>query len=412
MASKSKCPTSTKSIVYLDNNATTLICKPAMKAYDDYLLCYNPSTNSKVVAPIKKMIAHAEARLRKHCNAADYTIIYTSGATESNCCIIRSTTEAYKAIRCQIPHVIISAVEHSSIMDCCSSMLNHKLIELTTLKPNIYGIISPESVKQAIRPNTCLISIMFANNETGAINDIQSIGRIAHQHKIPMHTDAVQLFGKTHIDMVANNIDALSASFHKFYGPKGIGLLIINNQLIRGYKLEPIINGHQQHGMRGGTMNPPSIAAADAALVYAFQRRKQKNAHMLQLRNALLDSLAKHYLCIDYKDYVYNNPGIKERYIVILSPPRKNISTYLPNTVLMSIIDHPFCNIKFRKYLDDKSIIVGIGSACLTDNSKASHVLSAINASPEIKRGTIRISFSDNTTQVYINKFIQALVKF
>jgi cysteine desulfurase len=281
-------------------------------------------------------------------------------------------------------------------------------IDITYIIPNQYGIIDPLLIEQAIKPNTALITIMFANNEIGSINPIKTIGEIAHRHNIPFHTDAVQIFGKIRVDMPKFNIDALSASFHKFYGPMGVGLLIIKKSFINGYGLVAQINGTQQNGYRGGTENVPGIAGSLAAMKYTFTKRDEKNNHLLTLRNLFISLLSKHYTVVNYADLPKHGD---KNCICIFGPTVDKQNSYLPNTILMSIIDykHPFCNVKFKKYLENKKIIVSIGSACNTKSDKASHVLNSLNAKDYVKRGVIRVSFGDYNTQKDVKKIIKVI---
>jgi cysteine desulfurase len=405
--------------IYFDNNATTLICAPAKKTYIEWLSCYNASSNSRLAKPIKTVISKATDILLDHCNisTATHTAIFTSGATESNCFIIRACVKAYKKKLIEKnstmkPHIICSALEHHSSIECLKDLEETGDVDVSYIIPTIYGNVLPEDVEKAIKPNTCLITIMFANNEIPVINDIKSIGKIAHKNNIPMHSDCVQVFGKYKINVPENNIDALSLSAHKFYGPKGIGALIINNNLIEGYGLTAEINGSQQNGLRGGTENVAGIASLITALKQSFINRAPKNKKLYNLRNYLLSRLKENYKFGDFLSYV-NNTDVESREIleiVSLGPPDEEKDFILINTVLISIIKNkgrPFCNVLLKNFLDDKNCVVSIGSACLTNNESSSHVLSSIGAPSIIKRGVIRISFGDNNTISEIDKFIK-----
>lgn len=416
--------TSLKKIIFLDNNGTTIICPEAEEAYKKWLKCYNASSSSQISKGANLMMEKAKKYILKHCSTTpdDYTVVFTSGATESNCFILRSTVESYKRIRKIKPHLIISSVEHHSILECAKSIEDAGYAEVTKVEPNMYGCILPAAVEKEIKPNTCLISIMYANNETGSINNIPKIGELAHKHKIPLHSDLVQLFGKYPVNLQKSNLDALSASFHKLYGPKGIGLLIIKNDLIEGYKLQGQICGSQQNGLRGGTENIPAIASSMEAIKCTFKNRKSKNSKLLKMRNYIISEFEKSKIIGvgNYADYL-SDPVLgkeKENEIVILGPPKDKPNFYLPNTLLISIAKNKgkdFCNVKFKKALDDQGIVVSIASACLTTSDKASHVLTAIGAPPVIKRGVLRISMGDTNTmeeiKIFIKKFFTILEK-
>ena len=413
---KKSCPNP----IYFDNNATTLICPNSKKVHSEWIGCYNASSDSKIAKPAKMLLEKASDYVLAHCNvsSATHTAIFTSGGTESNCYIIRSCVKAYKKKLLEKnsnlkPHIITSSMEHHSIMDCINDLVSSGDIDVSYVSPTIYGTILAEDVEKEIRAGqTCLISIMFANNEVPVINNIEEIGHIAHANRIPMHSDCVQIFGKYKVDMIKHNIDALSASAHKFYGPKGVGLLIINNKLIEGYGLTAEINGTQQHHLRGGTENVAGIAALVAALTWNFSNRKVKNQKLFALRTYTLEKLRKMYPMGNFIDYVNEEQNMPPIEIVSLGPPEDNTAFILPNTLLISVAKNrgkPFCNVELKKFLDTKNCVVSIGSACLTSSDKASHVLKAIGAPPVIKRGVIRISFGDYNAKAEIGKFLAVL---
>lgn len=414
---KSSCPNP----IYFNNNSTTLICPPAKKTFTEWLSCYNASDDSKVSKPAKQLLERASDAILAHCgvSAATHTAIFTSGATESNCYIIKACTKAYKKKLIEknselVPHVVTSALEHNSILECLKELSESGEIEVSYITPTVYGNILPEDVEKEIKPNTCLITIMYANNEIPIINNIEEIGLVAHRRQIPMHSDCVQIFGKYQINILKSNLDALSASAHKFYGPKGAGLLIINNKLIEGYGLTAEIHGTQQHGLRGGTEDVAKIASMMTALKWAFTNRKKKNLKLFKLREYMLDKLAKYFTFGDYLNYTTDDNESKRLPIelVSLGPPADKKGFILPNTILLSIAKNqgkPFCNVELKKALDAKNCVVSIGSACLTKSDKASHTLTAIGAPPVIKRGVIRISFGDANTASEIDKFVTVL---
>jgi cysteine desulfurase len=420
-------------LIYADNNATTLICEPAAKAHIDWLRCYNPSTDSKIVTGVKNMIESTKHYILNHCgtSSSNHTLVFTSGATESNCFILRSCVKAFKRKLSEngsplLPHIISSCIEHHSILDCLEELEQYGDAEVTLIKPTIYGNILPRDVEMAIKPNTCLISIMFANNEIPTINNIREIGAIAHKNKIPLHSDCVQVFGKFPIDVIKNNIDVLSASAHKFYGSKGIGILIVNNMLIEGYQLGAEINGTQQHGLRGGTENVSGIADCGAALQYVMKRRSEKNERLLFMRETFLKRMGELYPFGNYQTYVQEDKasmlmdptkGKPPIELLSLGPPAEDERArqyILPNTILLSICKNqgkPFCNVELKKFLDHKNIVVSIGSACQTKADKASHVVRAIGAPPVVRRGILRISFGDTNTPSEAKKIAEMIAE-
>ncbi len=297
---------SCKDLIYLDNNATTLICKDARETMTAWQECYNPSSDSKVSKSAREMIKKARSYILRHCgvNEESHYVVFTSGATESNCMIVRSTAEAFKKERGVIPHIIVSSIEHHSILECLHIMKENDLCEYTEIAPTPEGTIKPRYVEQAIQPNTCLISIMYMNNEIGSINNIKAIGEIAHRKGVPMHTDAVQLFGKMRILMEATNVDAISACAHKWYGPKSQGVLVISKALVEGYHLHSQIAGSQQDGLRGGTENVPGIASMLSALQWTFRHRDKKNKNLLAMRNYVIEALSKEWNRMYYRDFL------------------------------------------------------------------------------------------------------------
>jgi cysteine desulfurase len=408
----------------LDNNGTTKLCKDGKDAMVTWLESRsNPSSDSILAKKSKELMLYARKYMANHCGAAysKYSFVFTSGASESNCFILRSVVEAYKKNTDKKPHIITSATEHKSIIQCCNSLKTNDKASITYIEPNAYGCISPDLIKKAITSSTALISIMAANNELGCINDIKKVGEIARSHKIPFHTDAVQLFGKYTIPMAKSKIDALSMSFHKLYGPMGLGMLVISNDLINGYGLKGQISGTQQNELRGGTENVPAVAAAIASVKHTFTNRDLKNKKMYLQKKQILFELEKVLPQGKYKNYFAKKKPTRNEFIVM--GPECNNSyknpNVLPNTLLISFVknvpfkgegNRPFCNIDLKKCLNKKNIIISIGSACSTSSKKASHVLYSIKAPETIRQGVVRVSLSDDITSAEIDTFIKELI--
>lgn len=411
-------------VIYLDNNGTTKMCKEAKNAMLKWLdSCSNPSSDSLIAKSSKELIECTKKHISKHSGISSnkYSVIFTSGASESNCLILRSVVEAYIRVTGKVPHIITSSTEHKSIIQCCNHMKSNNLVSITYIEPNAFGVINPELVRKSITNNTALITIMAANNELGCINDIRKIGEIANQHNIPFHTDAVQLYGKYKLSMAKNHIDSISMSFHKLYGPMGLGMLIINNDLINGYKITGQISGTQQNELRGGTENVPAIAAVVPSIQYTFKDRDLKNKKMLLQKKRIIHGIEQHIPLGEYKRYFEKSHPTRNEFIILgpICNGNHKSPNVLPNTLMLSFVkniinednEKPFCNGELKKYLNKKNIIISIGSACSTSSKTASHVLSAIKAPNKIKQGTIRISLSDNTTNKEIDLFIKELVK-
>lgn len=409
-------------LIYLDNNGTTIPHKKVVEVVKEWTTAYNPSSDSKWAKSCSAMIDKVRQSICKHCNIspATHTILFTSGASESNSTVLRDCAYSYYRLTKTRGHIISSAIEHSSVLQCLENLKDEGVISYSLILPNIYGTVNVADVEKeidSIRSKglpIALISIMFANNELGTINNIKGIGELAYKNKIPFHTDAVQVFGKFVIDLPASKISAISVSYHKFYGPKGIGLLILNNQFIEGYGLRGIIAGSQQHGLRGGTENVAGIAGAGEALKVAFQHRGQKNDKLRQLKMHIVESLAKHYPIGKYESYVDEAKELKMVEIVFLGCDPADEMRSLPNTLLLSVAKNKgnaFCNIKFKELLRKNGIDISIGSACHTDSPKASHVLTAIHAPPVIKKGVIRVSLGDYNTLDEIRQFVKIFLE-
>jgi cysteine desulfurase len=450
--------------VYFDSAATTLISKEAKQVFNSWISCFNPSSSSNFAKSARDMIDKIKSEIKKINKCPNYSIIFTSCASESNCFIIRSTVDAYTRKKQKIPHIITSEIEHHSIIDCVDQLLKDGKIQLTKIAPNIYGQISASNVEKAIKDNTALISIMYANNELGALSNIPAIGAIAHKHNIPMHSDCVQIYGKFRLDLPKHNIDACSVSAHKFHGPKGIGMLIINEEFIKGYELQSIINGTQEGGLRGGSYNVPAICSMMEAIRQTFINRDAKNKHMRSLINHMIKELTKHYNFIEYSDIMsYVNKNIKkdidenklikdtgnnvqvggggdagtekedkedilakefvskkfekdEKYKICVVGTPITSESRIPNLVMISIIKNPslkepFCNVKFKQALDKQGVVVSISSACLSSSKNASHVLLSLKCPQIVLSGILRISLSDMTDKKEVDLGIKIFCK-
>lgn len=415
-----------KKIIYLDAAATTFMPTAVKKTMVEWCNKGNPSANHFLAKKSKELMWDFKQYFARLCKITlpeevspkiaenTYRVIFTSGATESNCFIIESIVNsamrAYAASRATVrPHLIVSAVEHKSILLCVSALSERGFVDVSYVLPKIDGRIMPADVEAAILPNTVMICVMHANNETGAINDIGAIGKIAQQHRVIFYSDAVQSFGKFGFDPVANSVDAFCVSFHKLHAPPGIGVLVIKEKLIQGYGLEPIIYGSQNAGLRGGTENVPGIGAALAAMEYNFANRIQKNAYMLRIKKKFAREIAARLPTRTFAEYFTTSsatvlhtarPLQVKKEIVFISGFDKN---YLPNILLLSAPG--ICNKKLQSKLEEYGIIVSIGSACNTSNANASHVLEAIRADPLIKKGTLRISFDDTIDEAAVERF-------
>ena len=402
------------SIVYLDNNGTTPMCKASKKeAIKWFKNPANPSGENVYAIKARELLQSSVKAIKKHSNANHCEVIFTSGATESNCTILRSIIDGWWNTVQSIPHIIISSIEHTSILHCLDLLMEEEKVEVTMIDPNQYGIIDPVDVESNIQDNTCLISIMMANNEIGSINPIKRIVQIAHSKNpsIPVHSDATQMFGKYKLDLKSMGVDVISMCFHKLYGPTGCGLLIVDKALIEGYELHGIINGKQQGGLRAGTEPIPIIAASMAALLDTFINRSKKNKHLLKMRNETIKYLKKNFTQINAHEEHKDEKKHDKVEFSILGPPVEHTKLYIPNTLLLCFNSHKkkICNVKLRNWLNSKKVIVSIGSTCNTASNNASHVIDAINLPKKLYSGVIRISFGDQNTMKDVDKLCRTL---
>lgn len=409
-------------IIFFDNNSTTKLCESAKNILKNFIDPPNISSSYKEAIEIKNMVENSRIFILNHCktNLENYKCIFNSGASEGNNFIIRSVTESYYATKKIKPHVLVSAIEHKSIIDCLEILKELDKIEYNLLDVNIFGQVEPETLIRNIKKNTCLVCIMFANNELGTIMPIKKLFEECEKRNIFFHCDAVQIFGKYIIDLNNLKLHSLVFSFHKLYGPKQCGCLIIRNDYLEKYKLHAQIAGSQEYHLRSGTENAGLILSGVEALKNTFENRELKNKYLLEMRNYILDELKNKFKIYDYNDFYQNDNYSFHNSLIILSCPKEFTSTYLPNTILLSYYyevsnkelqkndDNYFCNINLKNDLENKNFIISIGSACNTSSKYASHVLKAINAKKEIKRGTIRISLGDTNNLSECKKFCEA----
>lgn len=357
-------------LIYLDNAATTSV-KPevfeAMKPY--YLENYsNPSSVYSFAGEAKKAMEDARKVIADSLGAAATEIYFTGGGSESDNWVLKGVAEAYQS---KGKHIITSRIEHHAILHTCEYLEKHGY-EVTYLDVDENGLVTPEEVEKAIRPDTILISIMFANNEIGTIEPIAEIGKVAHEHGVLFHTDAVQAYAHVPINVQEMNIDMLSASGHKFHGPKGIGFLYMSNKV----KIGPLIHGgSQERSRRAGTHNVPGIVGMAKAAELAHANMDQTIAKETSLRDHLIERLEKE---IPYCRL--NGDRVKR----------------LPNNV-------NFC-FRFIEgeslliLLDQNGICASSGSACTSGSLDPSHVLLAIGLPHEIAHGSLRLTLSEDNT--------------
>lgn len=401
--------------IYLDNNSTTPMSSETLNAYKKGAGYGNAS--SSYAHQAKEIIQKNDDLIKNYLNIKDYLPIYTSGASESNNTILKAV--CHHNINEKSPkHFILSSYEHKTSLDCAEQLEKDGLITLTLIKPDMKGFIHAEDVIKHIQDNTALISIMHVNNELGSINDIDLISKKIKERNpnIIFHSDIVQSFGK--IPVNTSNLDAFSISYHKIYGPIGLGLLVIHNKLFPIFKEHPLIAGSQNYELRGGTINTPAICAAYNALTETIKNRKHKNNVLLQKKMYIVNFLKKHFPIVDYQDYYqkpesYQKPKQNYPFEIIFLGDAPESPKMAPGTLLLNVVkfgNFKFCNIQLKKYLERNGVIISIGSACNSDSSKASHVLFSLDCPHICRCGVVRISIGDENTWYEIYKFCNILL--
>lgn len=369
--------------VYFDNSATTKIDEEVLKEMMPYLIenYGNASSIYKLGRISKKAIEESREKIAKSINAKPEDIYFTAGGSESDNTIIKGVAYFNKS---KGNHIITSKIEHPAVLETCKQ-LEQEGFEVTYINVNNNGIIDLEELKKSITENTILISIMFANNEIGTIQPIKEIGEIARKHKIVFHTDAVQAIGSVPIDVKKLNIDSLSMSAHKFYGPKGIGALYVKN----GIKFRKLIaGGHQEKDKRAGTENVAGIVGMGKAIEIATNNIAGNNEKIQKLRD---------YYISEIKEKI---PNIKIN---------GDLEKRLPGNANISFESIKGDSLLFN--LDLKGICASSGSACTSGSIDPSHVLKAIKAPENFLNNSLRISIGKYNTKEEVDYLIKNLIE-
>ena len=368
-------------LIYLDNAATTQVYPEVLDAMLPYFTEYygNPSAIYSFAGESKKAVDEARANVAALINARTEDIYFTGGGSESDNWALKATAEAYES---KGKHIITSRIEHHAILHTCA-YLEQKGYEVTYLDVDEDGKISLEELEKAIRPDTILISIMSANNEIGTIEPIKEIGKIAHDHGVLFHTDAVQAFGHIPIDVEEMNIDMLSASGHKINGPKGSGVMYIR----KGVKIRSFIHGGaQERKRRAGTHNVPGIVGIGTAAKLAKENMEERSAKEIALRDHLIERVLKEI------PYTRLNGHRTDRL-----PNNANFCFRFIEGESMLIL------------LDQAGICGSSGSACTSGSLDPSHVLLAIGLPHEIAHGSLRMTLSEETTMEDVDFVVDRL---
>lgn len=368
-------------IIYLDNAATTKTAPEVVEAMLPYFTDNygNPSSIYALGASAKEAVVGAREFIAGTLGAKTNEIYFTAGGTEADNWALIATAEAYAS---KGKHLITSKIEHHGILHTCE-YLENRGYEVTYIDVDEYGIVKLDELEKAIRPDTILISIMFANNEIGSLQPIKEIGAIAKAHGVLFHTDAVQAYAHMEIDVNNMNIDMLSASGHKFNGPKGIGFLYIRT----GIKLRSFVHGGQQErGRRAGTENVTGIAGIGKAAELAFSQLEERTAKETKLRDYLITKIQEEI------PYCRLNGNKEKR--------------------LSNNVNYSFQFIEGESLLimlDMKGICASSGSACTSGSLDPSHVLLAIGLPHEIAHGSLRLTVSEENTMEEMDTVIAAI---
>ena len=370
-----------KRFVYADNAATTPVSQTVLNAMLPYYTekYGNPSSLYAVGREAKKALEEARENVANHLGALPNEIFFTSGGSEADNWAIKGV--AHELAKKGKKHIITSKFEHHAVLHTTEA-LEKEGFEVTYLEVYENGIVKPEDVEKAIREDTALVTIMYANNEIGTIQPISEIGASCKKHGVLFHTDAVQAVGNVKINVKEENIDLLSLSGHKLHAPKGVGALYVR----RGIRLPNLISGGaQERGKRAGTENVAGIVALSVAMDEAYANLGERNARLIRMRDRLIEGASKIERSRLNGDAVKRLPG--------------NFNMCFEGIEGESLL----------LKLDFAGICASSGSACTSGSLDPSHVLLAIGLPHEIAHGSLRISFSDQNTEEDVDYILEVL---
>ena len=371
----------TEKTIYLDNAATTKMSKTAIEAMLPYMdsIYGNPSSLHSMGQKANEALFNARELIAKLLGCEAREITFTSGGSEAdNQAIVSAARIGKKSGK---KHIISTTFEHHAVLHTLNRLENEGF-DVTLLDVHENGLVTPEQVAETIREDTCLVTIMYANNEIGTVQPIKEIGAVCREKGVIFHTDAVQAAGHLHIDVKEQNIDMLSLSAHKFHGPKGIGILYAR----KGIRLTNLIEGGaQERGKRAGTENLPAIMGMAAALEESCSRTDENAKKLTALRDKLIAGLSEIPHSILNGDAKKRLPG--------------NVNFCFEGIEGESLL----------LLLDDKGICASSGSACTSGSLDPSHVLLAIGRVHDIAHGSLRLSLSDDNTEEEIEYTISAV---
>jgi cysteine sulfinate desulfinase/cysteine desulfurase-like protein len=403
---------------------------------------------------VRKMLEAFREEVATECSfeKEQYAVVFTSGASEANTCVVVGAVRAFAARTGRMPHVVVSAAEHESLLGCCRALENDKMCLYTVLPVEQVGpekapekgaeaseriglgCVSADALKAALRPNTCLVSIVAAHADTGVLSNLRALAAVARAAKVPFHTDAAQLFGRTALRPVVHGLDAFSASFHKFGGPPGVGALVVSRALLEGYSFAPFVCGAeysgQNEGLRGGLENAPGLGASLSAFRHAMKGRAKKNARLALLRDAVWAGLASRLPCFYAEEHPADQPpsidgGItppparahrgtaeaqralasakKARTPVLFWVAPRDRHLVLPNTLLLAVRLHGFSAREAQAALEKQGVVVGLPTA---------GVGLALGLPAALRENLLRVSFCDGATGDDAKELVRALYEF
>jgi cysteine desulfurase len=372
---------SQKRRIYLDHNATTPVHPEVLEAMLPYYKDKfgNASSIHGFGREVKVALEESREKVAKLINADPNEIYFTSGGTESDNLAIKGTAFANRK---KGKHLITSKIEHHAILESCK-FLGKEEFEVTYLPVDKYGFIDPDDLKKAMRKDTILVSMMYANNEVGTIEPLEELSKITKENGVYFHTDAVQAMGKLPVDVQRLNVDMLSVSAHKIYGPKGVGAIYIR----KGTRITPWSHGgSHERSRRAGTENVPGIVGLAKAVEIAYRDMEEQSRYLRNLSEAFYKKLTQAI------PDVFLNGDLEKR---------------IPNTLNLSFKAVEGESIILS--LDLKGVAVSTGSACASGSLEPSHVLSAMGIAPEIAQAAIRFSFGRENTMEDVEYVVEIL---
>ncbi|MBS1815293.1 MAG: IscS subfamily cysteine desulfurase [Acidobacteria bacterium] len=384
MSTTAVTPTGVKLPIYMDNHATTPLDPRVLEAMMPYLTTIfgnAASRNHSFGWEAEQAVDKAREQIAKLIGATSKEIIFTSGATESNNLAIKGVAEMYRE---KGNHIVTQVTEHKAVLDTCKRLEKYGF-QVTYLPVKPDGLVDVEDVRNAITDKTILVSIMYANNEIGTVNPIPEIGKLCHEKGVLFHCDAVQAVGKIPVNVISDNIDLLSLSGHKIYGPKGVGALYVRRRNPRVQLNAQIDGGGHERGMRSGTLNVPGIVGLGAACEIAMHEMESETKRLTELRDYLRKRLEEKL------DYVHVNG---------------NMEHHLPGNLNMSFV-----------YVEGESLLMGIneiavssGSACTSATLEPSYVLKALGLGDDVAHSSIRFGLGRFNTKEEVDYVADKLI--